>query len=165
MAGSTWSRLLLNATLPDTGAVIRAVYFSDASKGWVLSTLSSTNGRILRTTDGGATWVQDLVVAANNMTDMYFSGPDRGIAVGKSTGTLYYTKNGSTWTAATAPTLGGATYTRSDIRGVTMVDSLLGYAVGWGSLVGAPGKHRVEDHQWRRKLVAYGASGSEQDVR
>ena len=47
--GATWSRLLLNATLPDTGAVIRAVYFSDASKGWVLSTLSSTNGRILRT--------------------------------------------------------------------------------------------------------------------
>ena len=135
--GATWSRLLLNATLPDTGAVIRAVYFSDASKGWVLSTLSSTNGRILRTTDGGATWVQDLVVAASNMIDMAFSGADRGVAVGKSTGTLYYTKNGSTWTAAPAPTLSGATYTRSDIRGVTMVDSLLGYAVGWGSLVGA----------------------------
>ena len=135
--GATWNRILLNAFVADTGAVVRSVYFADASKGWILTTLSSTNGRILHTTDGGTTWTQDLVVAANNMIDMYFSGPDRGVAVGKSTGTLYYTKNGTTWTAAPAPTLSGATYTRSDIRGVHMVDSLLGYAVGWGSLVGA----------------------------
>jgi photosystem II stability/assembly factor-like uncharacterized protein len=135
--GSTWTRILLNDFLADTGAVVRAVYFADASKGWILTSLNSANGRILRTTDGGATWTQDLVVAANNMIDMDFSGPDRGVAVGKSTATLYYTKNGTTWTVAPTPTLTGATYTRSDIRGVTMVDSLLGYAVGWGSLVGA----------------------------
>ncbi len=135
--GSSWTRILLNAFVADTGAVVRSVYFSDASKGWILTTLSSTNGRILHTTDGGTTWTQDLVVAGSNMIDMYFSGPDRGVAVGKSTGTLYYTKNGTTWTVAPAPTLTGATYTRSDIRGVYMVDSLLGYAVGWGSLVGA----------------------------
>lgn len=135
--GATWTRILLSAFVADTGAVVRAVYFADASKGWILTSLSSTNGRILHTTDGGATWTQDLVVAASNMIDMAFSGPDRGVAVGKSVGTLYYTKNGVTWTAAPTPTLSGATYTRSDIRGVHMVDSLLGYAVGWGSTVGA----------------------------
>jgi photosystem II stability/assembly factor-like uncharacterized protein len=134
--GTSWTRILLT-TVPDTAAVVRAVHFADASEGWILTTLSSTNGRIFRTSDGGATWNQDLTVAANNMIDMHFAAPGKGIAVGKNTGTLYYTKNGTTWTAAPAPTLSGATYTRSDIRGVFMVDSLLAYAVGWGSTVGA----------------------------
>lgn len=134
--GTSWTRILLT-TVPDTGAAVRAIYFADATKGYILTSLSTTNGRLFRTTDGGATWSQDLTVAANNMIDMHFAAPDKGIAVGKNTGTLYFTKNGTTWTAAPAPTLSGATYTRSDIRGVFMVDSLLAYAVGWGSTVGA----------------------------
>ncbi|MBP1655677.1 MAG: hemagluttinin repeat-containing protein [Bacteroidetes bacterium] len=133
--GANWSRILLTA-VPDTGAEVRAVYFADASKGWIMASLSSTNGRILRTTDGGATWNADLVDAANNLNDMHFAAPDKGVAVGKNTGTLYYTKNGTTWTAAPAPVLSGATYTLSRLNGVFMVDSLLAYAVGWGSFVG-----------------------------
>lgn len=135
--GTNWVSVSL-ATAPDTTiAVVRAIYFADASKGWILTTLSSANGRILRTTDGGGTWSVDLTVAATNMIDMYFAAENKGIAVGKNTGTLYYTKNGTTWTAAPAPVLSGATYTRSDIRGVYMIDSLNACAIGWGSMVGA----------------------------
>jgi photosystem II stability/assembly factor-like uncharacterized protein len=133
--GTVWTKTEVTS-IADTDATIRSVYFSDASKGWMLTSRSSANGRILHTTDGGATWTLDLTVAANNMIDMSFSGPNRGIATGKSIATLYYTKDGTTWTAAPTITLSPTTYTRSDVRGVTMVDSLLGYAVGWGSLVG-----------------------------
>lgn len=133
--GSSWSSSVVT-TIPDTASTIRSIYFADSLKGWILASLSTTNGRILSTTDGGATWTQDLFVAASNMLDMAFSGPDRGVATGKSVGTLYYTKNGTTWILAPTPVLGGATYTRSDVRAVTMTDSLVGYAAGWGSLVG-----------------------------
>ena len=131
-AGTAWVATVVSS-IPDTAATIRAIYFADAQRGWILSTLSSTNGRILHTTDGGTTWTLDLTVAANNMIDMSFSKPNVGVATGKSVGTLYYTSNGSTWTLAPTPSLGGFTYTRSDVRAVHMVDSVTAYATGWGS--------------------------------
>jgi photosystem II stability/assembly factor-like uncharacterized protein len=41
--GANWTRIMLT-TVPDTGAVVRAIYFADASKGWILTTLSSATG-------------------------------------------------------------------------------------------------------------------------
>ncbi len=130
--GSTWTPTVV-ASIPDAAGIIRAIYFADAQRGWILSTLSSTNGRILHTTDGGATWTLDLTVATNNMIDMSFSKANVGVATGKSVGTLYYTSNGTTWNLAPTAGLGGFTYTRSDVRGVHMIDSVTAYAVGWGS--------------------------------
>ena len=130
--GSTWTPTVV-ASIPDAAGVIRAIYFADTQRGWILSTLASTNGRILHTTDGGATWTLDLTVATNNLIDMSFSKANLGVATGKSAGVLYYTTNGTTWNLAPTPSLGGFTYSRSDVRGVHMVDSVTAYAVGWGT--------------------------------
>ncbi len=112
---------------------IRAVFFVDQNKGWVLSDAAS-GSVIMMTTDAGVTWSQ-VLATTNAMNDMYFSGTN-GIAVGKTNADLFYTTDGTTWNQSQAVTLGGFNYTRSDIRGVYMVDSQTGYAVGWGSLVG-----------------------------
>jgi photosystem II stability/assembly factor-like uncharacterized protein len=130
--GFTWSSAPVTE-IPDAGAMIRSIYFADANRGWILATLSSTYGRILHTTDGGTSWTLDLTVAASNLIDMDFWSADTGVATGKSVGTLYYTTNGTTWTLAPTPGLGGFTYTRSDIRAVDMVSPTTAYATGWGS--------------------------------
>lgn len=118
-------------TIPDAAGGIEALYFSDANNGWILASTSSA-GWALRTTDGGANWTLNLTVA-KQLNAMSFSEANKGIIVGKDVATLYYTTNGSNWILAPTPSLGGFTYTRSDVRAVYMVNSTTAYATGWGS--------------------------------
>ncbi len=144
--GATWA-LTVITTIPDTDATINSIVFFDALKGRIMTTRgssSSANGRIYLTTDGGATWTQELLVTGANMYKLCFTDQNRGVAIGKSVATLYYMKDGATWVKSDSLTLSGATYTRSDIRAVHMVDSLLAYAVGWGSLVGAQASIQIK---------------------
>ncbi len=113
-----------------------AVYFSDAQKGWVLSSTSSA-AKILQTVDGGTTWTNPLSHTSNLQTMTFFNST-AAIAAGGGVGKcdIFYTKDGTTWTKATTPTFPTG-YTRTDIRGVTMFSKDVAYATGWGSLVGA----------------------------
>jgi photosystem II stability/assembly factor-like uncharacterized protein len=132
--GAAWTGSVVTS-IPDTAATVRAIYFADTLRGWLLASLSTTYGRILHTTDGGSTWNLDTTMAARALLDMSFAKANRGVVVGSNIGALWATTNGTSWTNAPAPTVlpTGTTYTRSDVRAVAMVDSLKGYAVGWGS--------------------------------
>jgi len=130
--GTTWSASTVEQ-IPETGASIRAVYFATSSTGWILSSETSKNGRVLKTTDGGATWDTVLYRSTQEFNDMHFADATHGVVVGKDVGTLYYTPDGKTWNKAPVPTLGGFTYTRSDVRGVYMANANTAYAVGWGT--------------------------------
>lgn len=132
--GANWS--VINVTAGN-GYMLYGIYFHDVNRGWLLSSTSSA-GQVVGTTDGGATWTVDLNHTTGDLEDMSFFGTSNGIVVGGGVGKvdLFYTTNGTNWTKAPAPTL-PAGYTRTDIRGVHMVNQSTAYAVGWGSTVGA----------------------------
>lgn len=128
--GLSWDSTNVSV-IPDATAIIYGLYFADASNGWLMASTSS-KGYILRTTNGGSTWIIDTTIS-KQLYAMHFSAPGKGIVVGKDAGTIWYTTNGTTWTNAPAPDLSQFPYTRSDIRSVFMVNRNLAIAVGWGS--------------------------------
>ncbi len=134
--GTTWAVDTVRV-IPETAAGIRAIQFLNKTTGFILSSETSKSGRILKTTDAGATWTTVLNTAAEEFYDFSFNGTN-AIMVGKGASVIYYSTNsGDTWTKATAAPLGGFVYTRSDIRAVHLVSSSIAYAVGWGSNIGA----------------------------
>ncbi len=127
--GANWSQQAISSI----GGSIFSIYFSDEHTGWAL-TSSSSVGEVWHTTDG-ANWTRGFQ-NTGEIEDMSFSSPNHGICVGGGSGKLdiYYTSDGLTWTKATNPTLPVGMYTRTDIRGVTMVNDNFAFAVGWGSV-------------------------------
>lgn len=128
--GSSWDSINVSI-IPDATAIIYGLYFADASNGWLMASTSS-KGYILHTTDGGNSWVIDTTIS-KQLYAMHFAAPGKGIVVGKDAGTIWYTRNGTTWTNAPAPDLSQFPYTRTDIRSVFMINENLALAVGWGS--------------------------------
>ncbi|MBA4406784.1 hypothetical protein C0389_05870 [bacterium] len=110
------------------------VYFSDAQKGWFLSSTSSA-GKVLQTTDGGTTWATGVNHTTGNLQILKFFSASAGIVAGGGSGKcdIYYTKDGSTWTKGTAPTFPAGVYTRTDIRSLYLFNANTAIAGGWGS--------------------------------
>ncbi len=132
--GTTWKADSITF-IPTGAASIGSVYFSDKLNGWILASTSAA-GYILSTTNGGTNWTVNLTTT-KTLNKFNFSEVNKGIACGKDAATLYYTTDGSTWNLAPTPSLGGFNYTRSDLRGIYMVNTTVAYIVGWGSTVGA----------------------------
>jgi len=130
--GNNWNVTTLDF-IPESGAFIAKIKAFDTQNIYILAVYSTTTGRIYRTTNGGQNWTLQFSNTTNNLNDFDFASPNIGVAVGKSVGTLYYTTDGSTWTQAPTPSLGGFNYTRSDVRAVKMLDQNTAVAVGWGS--------------------------------
>ncbi|MEW6193779.1 MAG: YCF48-related protein [Bacteroidota bacterium] len=131
--GATWTPIDVAVTV--TSSTIESIYFENQTNGWILSSKSSA-AQVVQTTDGGATWNIVVDNPSGDLEAMDFYDATSGIVVGGGSGKLdiYFTTNGSTWTKATAPTLPPTvTYSRTDIKGVYMVDKNLAYAVGWGT--------------------------------
>lgn len=61
------------------------MYFTDENTGFVLGSKSGYYGSILKTTDGGATWVVQPFEHAN-WNSIYFTSSDTGYAGGKKWG-------------------------------------------------------------------------------
>ncbi|MFN4110632.1 MAG: WD40/YVTN/BNR-like repeat-containing protein, partial [Ignavibacteria bacterium] len=130
--GNTWSVNIIDV-IPEPTGTIKKIKFFDLNTGYLLLSYSTTVGRIYKTTDGGTTWTQQYANTSNNLNDFDFASPSAGVAVGKSVGVLLYTTDGATWNQAPTPSLGGFNYTRSDVRGVKMINASTAVAVGWGS--------------------------------
>ena len=106
-------------TTPTT-EVLLAVDFVDNMNGYAVG----SNGAIIKTTDGGATWtdVQD-VAYVNDLTDVDFPENDQvGWATGINGTILKTTDGGTTWTPVTVPLVH---YQKADF-----LSNTTGYAVG-----------------------------------
>jgi photosystem II stability/assembly factor-like uncharacterized protein len=110
------------------------VYFTDAQKGWFLSSTSSA-AKVIITTDGGTTWTTGVNHTTGNLQVMRIFSPTVGIVAGGGAGKcdIYYTKDGLTWTKGTAPTFPAGVYTRTDIRSLNIFDANNAIGGGWGS--------------------------------
>ncbi len=106
-----WQALKLDNALPGvdyTNTAIQCVAFPDADTGWVAVSSSVQTIPLLRTTNGGRSWVPQPVgttPAAGSLTDLGCWNTQRAVAVGYGPGAaLFRTRNGGrTWTTAVNP--------------------------------------------------------------
>jgi photosystem II stability/assembly factor-like uncharacterized protein len=103
-----------------------AIFFIDASRGWVVGqSTSSGYGQILRTTDGGSTFNFQLNTGSWPFISISFSDSLHGIA-GTNNKMIYFTSNGgAAWDSVTVPV--AAAYMQA--RNVQMADNSTGYGI------------------------------------
>ena len=112
-AGETWTRNIADASRRD----IWNCYFFNSTTGFIVG----SGGLIMKTIDGGNTWVSKTSNTSNILYDIEFFDANNGIAVG-SAGTVDRTADGGeTWTVATS-TGAGSLYK------VCIVNSTIVYA-------------------------------------
>ncbi len=129
--GATWEQITVGEY---DGLSVKEIYFGeDNQTGWCL-TAASSSAEIVKTTDGGNVWSPQLTVTTGDIEAMSFSSTGHGICVGGGSGRMdiYYTHDGNTWTKAPNPSLPPG-YSRLDLRGVSMANDNVAYAVGWGT--------------------------------
>ncbi len=116
-AGRPWSVQKGAAGSESVG--LTAVAFSDASHGWAVG----SDGMILATTDGGASWRIPTKAANGTLRAVAFSGPTHGWAVGIDGIIVATTDGGATWSAQNSGSSGS-------LSGVAFSDPTHGWAVG-----------------------------------
>ncbi|HUM47502.1 MAG TPA: YCF48-related protein, partial [Chitinophagales bacterium] len=118
-AFSQWT--LLNSGVTN---ILRAPFFTNSSTGYVVGEpIAPGEAIILKTTDGGTTWVSKPSGTLNALRGIHFIDDNTGFAVG-FTGTILKTTNaGETWTAVTSGTT-------QALRSVYFSSSTVGYIAG-----------------------------------
>jgi len=117
--GATWTNL------PPAADDYSTICFITGSKGF----LAPDNGGMLVSTNGGNTWVPILPATIGFLSDIHFTTPTTGIAVGGTTaGTdplILKTANaGASWTVISGFTNGGLDH-------ISFPDPLHGFAIGF----------------------------------
>ncbi|MFA4948725.1 MAG: Ser-Thr-rich GPI-anchored membrane family protein, partial [Candidatus Krumholzibacteriia bacterium] len=124
---SEWSWLY-----PSTqGYNLRSVSFTDANTG----TAVGEYGAILRTTDGGATWIKQWGSTRKTLYGVAFLDANTGLAVGDGGVILKTTDGGATWVGKASGLQRGALYSVAFADADTVVAVGYGWAVG--STIGA----------------------------
>ncbi|MBU2652502.1 MAG: hypothetical protein KKA81_16370 [Bacteroidetes bacterium] len=111
-AEPTWTE----QTITDT---MNAVAFADTSLGWLVG----KDGKILRTTNGGATWSSISPITSFSLFRLQFVGPDSGWAVGNNGVILFSADSGKSWVKQD---WGGS----NDLNGLFFTDNMNGWVVG-----------------------------------
>ncbi|RSK50355.1 T9SS type A sorting domain-containing protein [Hymenobacter rigui] len=115
--GQNWTVITVPGVNPAT-QTIQSISAVSATTAWV-ATLDAVGGRVLKTTDGGATWVQQSTATMFSQPDswpnaIYFFNANDGVVMGDpevagGSMEIYYTANGgTTWTRAANVPVGTA---------------------------------------------------------
>jgi photosystem II stability/assembly factor-like uncharacterized protein len=162
-----------------TGNNLRSVHFIDADNGFAVG----ENGTIIKTTDGGTTWNNQVSGAWQTLNDVFMINTSNCFAVGAadvSTATILNTDDGSSWHSMSIGSFGS-------LESVCFADNNIGYAAGsfgyswyswstafkttnggitWSSIVQIPGQGgdecysvsftSVDTGYFLRKLIAGG---------
>ena len=107
----------------ETGAHFISTSFINENEGWVIGRLQGHKTTILKTTDGGETWIiqqNELNVA---LTSVYFTDPLNGWAVGENGVIIYTVDGGTNWYFQNS----GTTY---HLNSVFFINSEIGWIVG-----------------------------------
>jgi photosystem II stability/assembly factor-like uncharacterized protein len=93
----------------ETAIPLRSISFSDANTGTVVGGQQrddppfSTDGVILRTTNGGASWTSQSSPTTTNLNGVCFTGANSGTAVGIGGSIIHTTNGGVTFVEAEQP--------------------------------------------------------------
>src|SRR6267378_2836630 len=121
--GSTVAHWVWQNPLPQ-GNTLYGVSFTDSNTG----TATGDNGTIIRTTNGGNTWVSQTSGTTNNLNAVSFTDANNGTAVSWYGIILRTTDSGATWVSQTSGT-------ESFLYGVSFTDANNGTAVGEGGTI------------------------------
>ncbi|HEX8746999.1 MAG TPA: YCF48-related protein [Pyrinomonadaceae bacterium] len=127
--GETWRELREFQASEFGGAMAEfySVRFSGKRKGWVVGSASRRDviveSLIIHTSDGGASWVKQLVPVREDLIHLDFTSEGRGWVVGAGGTILFTSDGGQTWTKQASGT--GVTLYHVDFR-----NERVGWAVG-----------------------------------
>ncbi|MBA4410158.1 MAG: YCF48-related protein [Bacteroidota bacterium] len=124
--GTSWAPQTSNIhTLYQVYFTLFSVYFPDAITGYAVGGDGSPSQMILKTTNGGTTWTEQIGATTNQLNSVYFTDANTGYAVGRG-GTILKTINGGTnWTVQSS----GSSI---ELYSVYFTDANTGYAIGGG---------------------------------
>lgn len=118
-AMAQWSVLTSGVT-----NTLRAPYFTNSKTGYVVGEpIAPGQAVILKTTDGGTTWVSKVSGTTNALRAVHFIDDNTGFAVGFAGTILKTTNAGETWTSV-------ASGTTQALRSVYFPSASVGYAAG-----------------------------------
>ncbi|WP_373513426.1 YCF48-related protein [Persicitalea sp.] len=117
------SRSSIEITYKDQGASFSAgmldLQFINNSTGFI----TTYNGKLIRTTDGGNSWSVQLVKADTPLYRVFFINPQTGWVIGNGGLILKTTDGGSSWAEQTSGTT-------ADLRSILFLSEQEGYVVG-----------------------------------
>jgi photosystem II stability/assembly factor-like uncharacterized protein len=136
-----WQQQVINAD-----SHLLGVWSTDAQHVWAVG----TEGAIVRTSDGGATWIEQPSGTTGSLHAIQFTDAQRGFIVGDAGTVLATTDGGATWSPRPAPT----TETLFDL---SFVSATTGWVVGAGR-----GVFRTDDGgaTWTPQPVGAGSGGA-----
>jgi len=118
----------VTSTVP-TNQRCQSISFGDASTGYVAAGAGSgSSGRIIKTTDGGATWAT-VFTTTNSITSLVAINPLVVHAVLQNGGVVHTTDGGLTWSTPVPGTVGNPTL------GMSFLDSMTGFVVGSAGVI------------------------------
>jgi photosystem II stability/assembly factor-like uncharacterized protein len=125
--GESWQTQHLDWEAYEYYQVFTEICFIDSSRGWAIA--GETGNRIVRTTDGGATWLGDFRrdhISDGNLTGLSFPDASHGFVGNRDVDypPMATTDGGITWSAL--PSLPTGYF----LWDMTFVDSLHGWAAG-----------------------------------
>lgn len=97
---------------------LSTIFFIDSVNGWV-----GGNGGIYRTTDGGLSWVSQVLPVVTGISKLYFRTSSVGFATGSGGTILKTTNSGTTWNQKQSGTHRG-------LSSIYFLNSQLGWACG-----------------------------------
>ncbi|MBE0637853.1 MAG: T9SS type A sorting domain-containing protein [Bacteroidales bacterium] len=103
---------------------LSSVYFTDEDTGYAVG----WNGAILKTTDGGYNWENQVSGTTNSLASVYFTNTNTGFVVGDSGTILKTTNGGIVWEALESGT-------SEPLSSVHFPDTETGYVVGNGAII------------------------------
>ena len=113
----------VTSTVPTTQRC-QAISFGDATTGYVAAAApSGSSGRIIKTTDGGATWAT-VYTGTNPVTSLVAINPMVVHAALQNGGIVNTTDGGLTWSTPVPNTVGNPTL------GMSFLDAMTGFVVG-----------------------------------
>jgi photosystem II stability/assembly factor-like uncharacterized protein len=114
-----------NLQYSQSGELLNCVYFVDYNNGWAVGGRFGVGALILKSTDGGTTWNDNLTIPAtvNLFESVYFTDANNGWVVGGGGVMMMTTNAGNTWDTVTVPTNGY-------LRQIQFIDENYGWAVG-----------------------------------
>lgn len=142
VSSSAYSVTVLGWAYPSSSFMVNSefnsVHFVSATEGWVVGrkTAPSDSSLVMKTTDGGLNWTQQIPAASDGvtLTGVYFIDINTGVAIGNySSGSGYYrtTNGGTSWTWSSLGAGSG-----SKVNDITF-DT--GHTIGWVTGVNSSG--------------------------
>src|SRR5688572_1895547 len=78
---------------------LNSVQFLNSSTGFICGSL---NGTVIKTTDGGNSWIFSTTGSTGTFYDIYFENPQTGYVVGSSKNVVKTTNSGLNWDIKTS---------------------------------------------------------------